>query len=64
MTEKEVDVNSLPLEINCQKCGKEITLWFNGGELDDGRCCGYRYALEHRKVVFVTEEINKQLKEE
>lgn len=29
--------------IKCRICGKEITLWINGGECDDYLCCGYVY---------------------
>jgi hypothetical protein len=30
-------------DIACRGCGRTLTLWFNGGELDMTECCGYRY---------------------
>ncbi len=37
-------------EVRCIKCGKTFWLFFNGGELDSKRCCGYLYRLEHMQV--------------
>lgn len=30
----------------CLRCGRAIELYFNGGELDSGDCCGLEYNLE------------------
>jgi hypothetical protein len=38
---------------NCVKCGKEIELRWNHGELDWSFCCGYEYELEHARVDLV-----------
>lgn len=37
-------------ELKCISCGKEIELWYNGGELDQVECCGYLYRGEHRQI--------------
>ena len=42
--------------VTCQKCGKIITLWFNGGELDRQECCGMTYRLESPIVYLVVEK--------
>jgi hypothetical protein len=39
----------------CRGCGREISLYFNGGELDHRGCCGYSYSLEHVRIDFVIE---------
>lgn len=51
-----VEIENLPLEIKCKKCHENITLWFNGGELDEAECCGYKYSLQHEKIVFIIEK--------
>lgn len=30
----------------CIRCGKAVTLYFNGGELDSSECCGLTYKTE------------------
>lgn len=37
----------------CIVCGKELNLWYNGGELDQSECCGHVYELEHGPLDFV-----------
>lgn len=39
--------DDLPLYVNCYNCMKQLCLWWNGGELDEVRCCAYVYTLEH-----------------
>ena len=39
-------VKSFPVKLTCRACGKNIDLWFNGGELDQQECCGYIYGVE------------------
>lgn len=34
------------MDLECLKCGKKITLWENGGELDVRLCCGVEYRLQ------------------
>lgn len=34
-------------DIKCGKCGSEIHLWYNGGELDEDFCCGVIYQTKH-----------------
>lgn len=34
----------------CVKCGGDIVLWFNGGELDTKECCGHKYSTEHQRI--------------
>ena len=29
--------------VACNGCGKELKMWFNGGEMDRQSCCGYTY---------------------
>lgn len=36
--------------VSCRVCGREMALWFNGGELDRRECCGLEYRLEHVRV--------------
>lgn len=40
-------------KLNCIRCGKEFTLWFNGGELDMTSCCNLTYMGEHKQVDIV-----------
>lgn len=36
----------LPMDVTCDRCGAQFTLWFNGGELDGHTCaCGRTYVL-------------------
>jgi hypothetical protein len=54
MTEQHIDDNDVietrlgfdSGDVQCLGCGRTITLWFNGGELDRETCCGYTYATE------------------
>ncbi len=40
-----------PVEkVSCPRCGKEHQLWFNGGELDEKKCCGLVLYLEHVRI--------------
>lgn len=33
------------------ECGETVTLWFNGGELDEQQCsCGRLYRTVHREI--------------
>ena len=34
----------------CIACGKELILYFNGGELDCKTCCGYKYEAVHGRI--------------
>ena len=49
-------VFDMPITKNCLKCGKEIVLYFNGGELDDTECCGLYYNLQHGEIYFVVQK--------
>lgn len=50
------DGDENPLTIHC-RCGREIKLWWNGGELDGRDCsCGVRHVLEHGDIFYVTYE--------
>lgn len=40
-------------DVECVKCKREITLFWNGGELDRTDCCGYSYRTEHQGVDLV-----------
>jgi len=40
-------------EFECLGCGVKLTLWYNGGELDQKRHCGYIYDLESPVTEFV-----------
>ena len=40
-------------DFNCEGCGRKLHLYFNGGELDDKECCGYRYSTEHTQIDLV-----------
>lgn len=41
----------------CLTCGKAITLWYNGGELDQTECCGKVYELQGRGTDFVVRDV-------
>lgn len=43
-------------DTKCLKCGRAITLHFNGGELDARTCCNVQYELEHGPIYFVVTE--------
>jgi hypothetical protein len=55
MTKTEIDriCNWEKGEVTCRGCGKTIHLFFNGGELDARRCCGYVYETEHVQIDLV-----------
>lgn len=40
----------------CIRCGKELHLYFNGGELDRVQCCGLSYFTEHTGLDLVVME--------
>lgn len=42
---------------NCVECGEEFELFYNGGELDETRCCGNAYRLEEVQIDFVIEKV-------
>ena len=46
-------------EVTCLGCGKQVRLWFNGGELDRQDCCGYRYETRHEKINLVISKKTK-----
>ena len=48
MTPRYEEVHDTPVRVTCEKCGRVMTLWFNGGELDRRVCCGLRYELTYR----------------
>jgi len=50
---EDIDFTGSTYKTNCVKCGREIELYFNGGELDVAWCCGYEYELEHTQIDFV-----------
>lgn len=41
---------------NCKGCGEDVTLYWNGGELDSKSCCGFTYSLQSRGIDFVVEK--------
>lgn len=43
-------------DTNCIKCGKKLTLYFNGGELDSQECCGLYYKTEYQQIDLVIKE--------
>lgn len=45
----------LSVTVSCRGCGRDITLYWNGGELDGQSCCDYWYALEHVRTDLVIE---------
>lgn len=47
------------VDTTCLGCGREITLFFNGGELDSKECCGFLYTLEHTRVDFVVTKLTE-----
>ena len=47
------NIEEFPYKTNCTVCGNEVTLWYNGGELDYDECCGQVYELEIRQIDFV-----------
>lgn len=46
-------------DIECLKCGKKITLYFNGGELDGRECCGFVYETEHVQIDLVISKLSE-----
>lgn len=52
-TGPEIERREWTEPVVCRGCGKEVRLYFNGGELDTKRCCGYTYALEHGEIYLV-----------
>lgn len=51
------DMTAYALNVVCYGgCGKTITLWWNGGELDYKQCCGYTYSLAHGDIYFVVQQ--------
>ena len=51
--ERIEDVGRSLFTTPCRGCSKEITLYFNGGELDEKTCCGFVYELQHVQIDFV-----------
>lgn len=43
-------------DVSCVKCGKVLHLYYNGGEMDEVRCCGLIYRTEIQKVDLVVYE--------
>lgn len=54
--EEDIKFNGNVFSTKCIKCGKEIELWFNGGELDERQCCGLMYSTEINKIDLVIEK--------
>lgn len=50
---RTADVAHGDISSTCFGCGRAIHLFFNGGELDGMRCCGYEYRLELVRIDFV-----------
>lgn len=46
--------------IKCLVCGREIKLWFNGGELGEEVCCGYRYYGKHIKIQILAQVVEEE----
>lgn len=44
-------------DIQCGGCGREIHLWYNGGELDSAICCGFKYQTKHIRADLVISRI-------
>jgi hypothetical protein len=44
-------------DVQCVRCGKQLHLYLNGGELDSKECCGLMYATEYTGVDLVISEI-------
>ncbi len=47
-------------EIKCLRCGKDLELHWNGGELDEVDCCGFLYILEHTRVDLVVYDLSSK----
>ncbi|TET40180.1 MAG: hypothetical protein E3J66_07240 [Dehalococcoidia bacterium] len=45
--------------VKCLNCGRNIKLWYNGGELDEEDCCGYRYYGRHTGTEIMVKVLNK-----
>jgi len=59
--ERIADVDVDPVyQTSCKRCGREIELWFNGGELDERECCGLIYGLVAPRIDFVVAEIGSK----
>lgn len=50
------NIREFPYETNCIKCGRNIKLFYNGGELDSTKCCGIYYELNNNQIDFVIKE--------
>ncbi len=42
--------------VTCPRCGNTFTLYFNGGELDEVRCCGLKFYQEAIRYDLVISE--------
>lgn len=48
-------------DINCLRCGEELHLFFNGGELDSVECCGLTYETQCQRIdLIISEETPKK----
>lgn len=48
------NIRDLPLAFDCT-CGAPVTLWFNGGALDEHTCaCGAEYYIRHKDIELVS----------
>jgi hypothetical protein len=52
----DIQLDTWTYDTNCEVCGKPITLWYNGGELDYAECCDRRYELDAPQLDFVVRE--------
>lgn len=43
----------------CLGCGHPVTLYFNGGECDRRRCCGYEYETFVSRIDLVVRDVDK-----
>lgn len=43
-------------DTQCIRCGKTLRLHWNGGELDEKRCCGLTYRTEVQRTDLVVYE--------
>lgn len=43
-------------DVSCTRCGKTLTLYYNGGELDEKHCCGLTYRTETQGIDLVIYE--------
>lgn len=50
---RDVMTDEAYFQTTCLSCHKKIQLWWNGGELDYAKCCGYTYELQHGPIDFV-----------